>query len=175
MKNRENANSTTISSIYLEPEGTIFDINEVALESDIIGGDLNKAESGLHTKGVFHFKNIRIIDELDLKNRDILDHPILIGETDFATWKIPEKEKIIILDKEKVLINNEQINELSKNKTLKIKFINPHKQIEIQSYEEKIDIEKFSEDYLKLKEETKIKQKEEYIRRYQNINTILTQ
>ena len=129
MKNRENANSTTISSIYLEPEGTIFDINEVALESDIIGGDLNKAESGLHTKGVFHFKNIRIIDELDLKNRDILDHPILIGETDFATWKIPEKEKIIILDKEKVLINNEQINELSKDKTLKIKFVNPQKQI----------------------------------------------
>ena len=171
MKNR---NNTTISSIYLEPEGTIFGINEVALESDIIGGDLNKAESGLHTKGVFHFKNIRIIDELDLKNRDILDHPILIGETDFATWKIPEKEKIIILKKEKVLINNEQINELSKNKTLKIKFINPHKQIEIQLYEEKLNIEKFSEDYLKLKEETKIKQKEEYIRRYQNINTILT-
>ena len=28
---------------------------------------------------------------------------------------------------------------------------------------------------MKLKEETKIKQKEEYIRRYQNINTILTQ
>ena len=104
MKNRENGNSTTISSIYIEPEGTILDINEVALESDIIGGDLNKADSGLHTKGVFHFKNIRITDELDLKNRDILDHPILIGETDFATWKIPEKEKIIILDKEKVLI-----------------------------------------------------------------------
>ena len=78
-----------------------MDINDVGLESDIIGGDLNKAESGLQTKGVFHFKNIRIIDELDLKNREILDHPILIGETDFATRKIPEKEKIIILEKRK--------------------------------------------------------------------------
>ena len=107
MKNRENGNNTTISSIYLEPEGTILYINKVALESDIIGGDLNKAKSGLHTKGVFHFKNIRIIDELDLKNRDILDHPIFIGETVFSTWKIPKKEIIIILDKEKVLINNE--------------------------------------------------------------------
>ena len=79
------------------------------------------------------------------------------------------------MKKEKVLINKEQINELSKDKTLKIKFIKTHKQIEIPSYEEKIDIEKFSEEYLKLKEETKIKQKEDCIRRYQNINTILIQ
>ena len=52
---------------------------------------------------------------------------------------------------------------------------NPIKIIQIKSYEQKIDIEKFGEEYSKLKEEIKIKNKEEWKTRYQNLNTILTQ
>ena len=52
---------------------------------------------------------------------------------------------------------------------------NPLKQIQIKNYEQKIDLEKFGEEYVKLKEEIKIKNKEEWKIRYQNLNTILTQ
>lgn len=43
IKNRDNANSLYISSIYLEPNGQLESINEIATESEIIGGDLKNA------------------------------------------------------------------------------------------------------------------------------------
>ena len=129
----------------------------------------------MQTKGVFQFKNIKIIDEIDIKNRDIFDHPILIGETRFPVQKLANKEKMLVFNMDNVNINDQLIQNAIKNQCQKIELKNPHKYIEIQSYEDRIDIEKFSEEYIKLKEEIKIRQKEEYRVRYQNMNTILTQ
>ena len=54
-------------------------------------------------------------------------------------------------------------------------FFELHKTIYIDKIEDKIDIEKFGEEYQKLKDENKIKNKEEWKLRYQNVNSILTQ
>ena len=51
----------------------------------------------------------------------------------------------------------------------------PLKIIELKSYEQKIDLEKFGDNYIKLKEEIKIKNKENWKLRYNELNLILTQ
>ena len=45
IKNRANMQSTTIASIYLEPEGNLDSINETAFNADIIGGYLNMVDN----------------------------------------------------------------------------------------------------------------------------------
>ena len=106
---------------------------------------------------MFQFKNIKIIDEIDIKNRDIFDHPILIGETRFPVQKLANKEKMLVFNMDNVNINDQLIQNAIKNQCQKIELKNPHKYIEIQSYEDRIDIEKFSEENIKLKEEIKIR------------------
>ena len=49
-----------------------------------------------------------------------------------------------------------------------VDFIEPHIILEVNSYKEEIEVEKFSSDYIKLKEEAKIRNKEEWKMRYQN-------
>ena len=174
IKNRNNENSINISSIYLEPNGHLENINEIAMESEIIGGDLNNAPTQLNKYDVFHLKNIEIKEIIDLGNRDVIDHPILIGKTNFKTNKISINEKVTILNMINVNENNELIKKYKEiNET--ISFKNPHKIIEIKSYEQKIDIQKFGEEYIRLKEEAKIKNKIEWTTRYKNINTIISQ
>ena len=82
---------------------------------------------------------------------------------------------MLVFNNDNLNINNQLIQKAIKNQTQKIELKNPYKYIEIQSYKDRIDIEKFSEEYIQLKEEIKINQKEEYRIRYQNMNTILTQ
>jgi len=48
IKNRMNDDSLTISSVYLEPNGDLDDINQIIFESDVIGGDMNKANTNLN-------------------------------------------------------------------------------------------------------------------------------
>ena len=79
MTNRDDNNSITISSVYLEPNGDIEDINKIIFESDVIGGDMNNGNSGLNQTDVFHLKNIEIIDKIELEDNTIFDHPILLG------------------------------------------------------------------------------------------------
>ena len=55
------------------------------------------------------------------------------------------------------------------------KMISPFKIIELKSYEQQIDIQKFGEEYNKIKKETKIKNIEEMRSRYNCLNIILTQ
>jgi len=43
-----NDDSLTISSVYLEPNGDLDDINQIIFESDVIGGDMNKANTNLN-------------------------------------------------------------------------------------------------------------------------------
>ena len=70
--------------------------------------------------------------------------------------------------------NNQKIADFKNNKN-PLLFSEPHKTIYIDKIEDKIDIEKFGEEYQKLKDENKIKNKEEWKLRYQNVNSILTQ
>ena len=74
---------------------------------------------------------------------------------------------------ENVNENNKKITELKNNNT-NISFQDPHKIIFVDNALDRIDIEKYGVEYQKLKEENKIKSKEEWKIRYQNINSILT-
>ena len=174
IKNREDINYTTISSIYLEPEGDLLNINDIALESNILGGDMNNANTDFNKKGVFHLKNITIEEEIKFENKYLTDHPILIGKSIFRTNKLKNKESIKILNMSNVNANNQKIADFKNNKN-PLLFSEPHKTIYIDKIEDKIDIEKFGEEYQKLKDENKIKNKEEWKLRYQNVNSILTQ
>ena len=48
-----NDDSLTISSVYLEPNGDLDDINQIIFESDVIGGDMNKANTNLNKQEEF--------------------------------------------------------------------------------------------------------------------------
>ena len=61
----------------MEPNGEIRDINQIVFDSDVIGGDLNNADSGLNKYGVFQYKGISISDELKFDDNKIFDHPII--------------------------------------------------------------------------------------------------
>ena len=174
IKNRDNLFSKTVASIYLEPNGNIEEINETALEADIIGGDMNDANTTYNKNGVFHTKNIDILDKIDLKNRELFDHPLLIGTIKFCTKKLKEKENMEVLDMTKVNKNQEKIINKLTGKEMKIILQMPLKKIQIQGIEVRLNINKYGLDYIKLKEEMKIKNKQELINRYSNINTILT-
>ena len=57
--------------------------------------------------------------------------------------------------------NNQKIADFKNNEN-PLLFLEPHKTIYIDKIEDKIDIEKFGEEYQKLKDENKIKNKEDY-------------
>ena len=130
IKNRDDINYTTISSIYLEPEGDLLNINDIALESNIFGGDMNNANTDFDRKGVFHLKNIIIEDEIQFENKYLTDHPILIGKAKFRTNKIKNKESMKILNMNNVNENNNKIAEFKNNEN-PILFFEPHKTIYI--------------------------------------------
>ena len=174
IKNRDNLFSKTVSSIYLEPNGNIEEINETGLEADIIGGDMNDANTTYNKNGVFHTKNIDISDKIDLKKRELFDHSLLIGTIKFCTKKVKEKENMEVLDMAKVNKNQEQIINKLTGKEMKIILQMSLKKIQIQGIEERLNINEYGLDYIKLKEEVKINNKQELINRYSNINTILT-
>lgn len=102
-----------------------------------------------------------------------MEHPILIGKINFKTNKLSNKERAKILNIANINENNQQIKKFKELD--EIKFKNPHEIIELKSYEQKIDIQKFGEEYIKLKEEAKVKNKKEWIERYRNINSIIIQ
>ena len=156
----------------MEPNGDLSDINDIALESNIIGGDMNNSITEFNKKGMFHLKNIFIEEEINIDNKYLIDHPILIGKFPFVTNKIKNKERIRVLNMENVNENNKKITELKNNNT-NISFQDPHKIIFVDNELDRIDIEKYGVEYQKLKEENKIKSKEEWKIRYQNINSIL--
>ena len=139
-----------------------------------MGGDTNNANTDFNKKGVFHLKNITIEEEIKFDNKYLTDHPILIGKSIFRTNKLKNKESIKILNMSNVNANNQKIADFKNNKN-PLLFSEPHKTIYIDKIEDKIDIEKFGEEYQKLKDENKIKNKEEWKLRYQNVNSILTQ
>ena len=101
IKNKKDDNTITISSVYLEPNGELVDINGTIFESDVIGGYMNNANNGLNKINVFHMKNIEITDKIELENNEIFDHPILLGKIKFETYNLEDESRITILDKEK--------------------------------------------------------------------------
>ena len=135
---------------------------------------MNDASTTYNKNGVFHTKNIDISDKIDLKNRELFDHPLLIGTIKFCTKKLKKKENMKVLDMTKVNGNHEQIINKLIGKEMKTKLQMPLKTIQINGMEERLNINKYGMDYIKLKEEMKIKNKQELLDRYSNINTILT-
>ena len=85
IKNRENLFSKTLSNIYLEPDGNLEDINETIFNADIIGGDMNEANTEFNKFGVYHVKDINISDKIDIQNRAFFDHHLLLGSIQFRT------------------------------------------------------------------------------------------
>ena len=135
---------------------------------------MNNANTDFNKKGVFHLKNITIEEEIKFDNKYLTDHPILIGKSIFRTNKLKNKESIKIMNQSNVNSNNQKIADFKNNEN-PLLFFEPSKTIYIDKIEDKIDIEKFGEEYQKLKDENKIKNKEEWKLRYQNVNSILTQ
>ena len=174
IKNRRNDDSMTISSVYLEPNGDIEDINHIIFESDVIAGDMNNANSGIQSKGVFHYKNIEIKDIIEFKENKMFDHPILFGEIKFGTYVVNENNTCKILDREVVNNNHRILNEIIHGYESKGQLMNPIKVIQTKINEEHYDIIKFGEDFTRLKNKIKIKNKIEWNERYKNINSILT-
>ena len=84
IKNNKDENSITLSCAYLEPNGELGDINQIVFDSDVIGGDLTNAVSGLNKHGVFHYKGISILDELKFDDNKIFEHPIIFGKIKFG-------------------------------------------------------------------------------------------
>ena len=153
IKNKLDDNSINISTIYLEPNGDINNINSIIFESDIIGGDMNNAQSNLDILDVYHYKNIEIIEKMDFTNNRIFDHPILFGIAKFGTHTDKEITSIKILDKNKVQFNNDIINKIYTGEDKINKLTDPFKTINTTSYEQKIDIQRLGEEYANLKEE----------------------
>ena len=175
IKNRIDDGTLTIATAYLEPDGDIDDINKTIFDSDVIAGDMNNANTGLNVKGVFHMKNIKIEETIEFKNNKIFDHPILIGKTKFGTYIKNDDLKISILDKEKLNNNNKVFYQIKNQEQPINKLCNTRKTIETKSFEQKVDIIRFGEEYEQIKENIRIRNKEQWEVRYRNVNTILTQ
>ncbi|MGL4521222.1 MAG: hypothetical protein ACRCWQ_01500, partial [Bacilli bacterium] len=105
--NGKNSGTRTISSLYLEPTEELKCINPLALGSDIIGGDMNNADTGLKRNGVYHYKNIKITSSLQVLN-GISDHEILLGEIEMPIPKRTSTVNVEIADK-KIIETNESI------------------------------------------------------------------
>ena len=174
IKNRENLFSKTLSNIYLEPDGNLEDINETIFNADIIGGDMNEANTEFNKFGVYHIKDINISDKIDIQNRALFDHPLLLGSIQFRTKKLRNKENMEVLDMDRVNQNTEQIINFIQGKSKEINLQKTHKIIQIQQTEERMIIDKYGLDFIKIKENIKIKNKQELINRYSNANTTLT-
>ena len=175
MTNRDDNNTITISSVYLEPNGDLEDINKIIFESDVIGGDMNNGNSGLNQTDVFHLKNIEIIDKIELEDNTIFDHPILLGKIKYGTCILNDESSILILNKKKTENNYKILLDITKGIDNTNKLIEPHKIIKVKEYEEMIDITKYGEEYAQTKKEIKEIYKEDLKRKYKNINAIITQ
>ena len=175
IKNNQDENSLTVSSAYLEPNGEIRDINQIVFDSDVIGGDLNNADSGLNKYGVFHYKGISISDELKFDDNKIFDHPIIFGKIKFGTYLKKDEDTIKILNKQIIKYNESILKQIVMGNNQTGELMNPIKTIQVRNYEQKIDVIKFGEEYAQLNEDLKAYNMEAWKERYQNLNTILTQ
>jgi hypothetical protein len=150
-----------ISSIYLEPNGDINKIPVEILESDIIGGDMNKTESGLDREEVYHTKGITNIRTIEI-NKKISDHNIKIGEAK-ANLKMNERyTKMIINDIEVIRENIKELMQTGQKETVKLKY--PKKEIIKDNHNISLqNIEKY-DDFNKIKECYNAEFKEKYNR-----------
>ena len=108
LKSDGNDIPVTISAIYLEPNGDLNKIPVEIFDSDIIGGDLNNAETGLEKIGVYHLKGISNIRTIEI-NKKISDHNIKIGEAKVNLKTNDRLSTIVINDKNIVNANNNEL------------------------------------------------------------------
>lgn len=147
-KSKDNDTPMTISSLYLEPGGDINTIPEELFDSDIIAGDLNKAETGLNKDGVYQFKGIVNIQTIKINNK-ISDHDIKIGQ---ATIRLKINERYSKIEVNDKIIVEENDNSLKNIIEKEPNFKNPKKIIIKDNYEMTIsDLSKY-EDFQNLKE-----------------------
>ena len=161
------------NNVYLEPNNQ--DINVIPQEiwdSEHIIGDLNKQQTGLEKKGVYHFKNMgKIIQTIEIPKK-ISDHPILIFQTEIP---IPLKEKYetkIILDKNLIQWNKEKIIDITNDKNNPV-FKDPKKLIKQIRHKIKFTNEDYSQDFEDIKEKEKQKFIELKKKKISEINQLL--
>ena len=70
---------------------------------------MNEANTEFNKFGVYHIKDINISDKIDIQNRALFDHPLLLGSIQFRTKKLKNKENMEVLDMDRVNQNTEQI------------------------------------------------------------------
>ena len=105
----------TISSIYLEPNGSAITLGS-SLDSEIIMGDFNDSKEifGLiKIDKIYQYKgNIKNITKVQIKNLQISNHPYIIGEINVPIKKEDRDKKVNIIDKTIAVRNKERLNQL---------------------------------------------------------------
>ena len=105
----------TISSIYLEPNGSAITLGS-SLDSEIIMGDFNDSKEifGLiKIDKIYQYKgNIKNITKVQIKNLQISDNPYIIGEINVPIKKEDIDKKVNIIDKTIAVRNKERLNQL---------------------------------------------------------------
>ena len=139
IKNEKDNTEITISNIYLEPdkENSYEElIPEGIRNADCIGGDLNKAETGMAIhSNVYHTYNLGEKIETIQVDHKISDHPILIFKKRLNIPLIENNETIKILDNKAIEENNLNIHKLVNTEVTSTTFINPNKTINPKPFE----------------------------------------
>lgn len=137
-----------------------------------VAGDMNEANSGFQRWKVFHYNNITIEDQISLAT-NILDHPILIGKARINIGRLEQEKTVRVLQIKDIDWNNKQLVEASFGRQVD-EMKDPSKLVEKIHDSEIIDEGQMSEQYSRLKKETKIKSKQEWQERYNDINILFT-
>ena len=104
---------------------------------------MNEANTEFNKFEVYHIKDINISDKIDIQNRALFDHPLLLGSIQFRTKKLRNKENMEVLDMDRVNQNTEQIINFIQGKSKEINLQKTHKIIQIQQTEERMIIDKY--------------------------------
>ena len=139
IKNEKENTELTISNIYLEPDKqNSYEelIPEGVRNADCIGGDLNKAETGMSIhSNIYHIHNLGEKIETIQVDHKKSDHPILIFKNKINLPLLENNETIKILDNKKIEENNLNIHKLVNTEATTTTFINPNKTINTNVFE----------------------------------------
>ena len=172
-----------LSSIYLEPKGSIITLGS-ALESEIIMGDFNDSKEvyGL-TKidKIYQYRgNIKNIEKIPIKNMQISDHPYILGEINIPIKKENLNIKINIIDKNIASNNQNILVNLLHNKNRDGDIImeeimeNPNKYYEQKNKNISFEYSELIENYNDLKKEWKERYLLKREKEFNKLNTIIT-
>ena len=171
LKTPKSNKAIMLACTYLEPNGDINNIPEEIMESDIIAGDMNKADFGINREEVYHYKGIIINNKYEIKHKRISDHNVLLGKIKAPLERIPGTREIQICNKMKsrenhLILKEIIIDQLSKPRK---SLIDPRETIIVKTnYIYNSNLDKYN-DWEKIEKMIK----EDYSSKYDRINKLM--